>query len=695
MSKVNYIVKSVVLIILILNYAFSFDLRAEDINKIIPSHRSSHLQNQWTYLLSDNNPSPTRRVQGKSVFDSLTKKDSIYKSIEQDSSKIKSDSIQFYTPIINHGNVSLYHNKDFRTINKRDLEFLEYNSFSEILTEKTPSFPLFLGNPAMFNSASLFAGNNVAVNFNNRPILDLEYSSFNLDQMPTEFFENAEVIVGSDAVIYSDNTDGTLINFQEINYNTKIPFTRLWYSQGGYDFLSGDGVYSQNILPNLNYTFGFRRQSGNGRYEKSWIDSWNVRNLVRWNISRQLNISLVENFTNHGLATNGGLNTETSTDITDPIYANSYYPNLNERVFRHDLTLSASSYITKDSSTSISSNIFLSNSQWIRNLSDNLLGKSIDSTRRNTHISKYYGFNLKLEQNIKNIIFLSSGIESYYADMEQAVFNPNLSTTSLSAFARGQMNLFDFIVLSGGLRYRRFGDFNTLNYGTKAIFKFNNNSNFLFDFSQSQEIPPAFAMNIAKNTNNILALSEFSYSGKSNKFALGAYYKSIDNQIEFHDIDNNSINFSISQSAINKNYWGTYIEYKIQLIDNLFLAGKILFNSSFEKSNQINFPEIYSTMKTYYQINRGNSILKLGLSGSIISSYTGKKFLPQYRNYIQYDNESGLMNDGIKVFALARLGNAFIKASFENILSQNYYYVPLYPMYDRNFRFSFSWSFLN
>ena len=135
---------------------------------------------------------------------------------------------------------------------------------------------------------------------------EANFGTFNMDMFSTEFMESVEILVGSDAVIFSNNSSGALINLQEIRYNASTPYTKLWINQAGTSMISSDGVFSQNILPNFNFTVGIRAISSDGDFTNQWVDSWNLRGILRWNLSPKTNISLTENFYNHAAGTNGG-----------------------------------------------------------------------------------------------------------------------------------------------------------------------------------------------------------------------------------------------------------------------------------------------------------------------------------------------------------------------------------------------------
>jgi hypothetical protein len=113
-----------------------------------------------------------------------------------------------------------------------------------------------------------------------------------------------------------------------------------------------------------------------------------------------------------------------------------------------------------------------------------------------------------------------------------------------------------------------------------------------------------------------------------------------------------------------------------------------------EKESQL-YPLFYAGISPYYEIFRGKSFLRLGLNFKFMTSFNGKQFVPQTRRYVDVERESGIFNNGIDLFLSAKLGYAYVRIAFENILAQGYYYTPIYPELERILKISVSWSFMD
>ncbi|TAL69683.1 MAG: hypothetical protein EPN82_03445 [Bacteroidetes bacterium] len=616
-----------------------------------------------------------------------------------DSVKVESiDTIPPNVPLISHGRAFVINNEIYKSIRKENIRFHNYNTLFDILQFNLPAFPLSLDGIGTYRHLSLFGSSpkDISFQFNNRPYKDLEYGSLNIEQLTPEFMEQAEVLVGSDAVIISDNSSGASINLQEIRYNTKKPYTRLWYSQAGYDFISADGIYSQNFIKNWNFTFGFRTMTATGRYANSWLQDWNVRTLLRWNPSDYTSISFVENYTNHGYGTNGGVDVIYSSDIYDNVYARVKFENLNERVFRHDLTLTYTSLLDKDSSSTLSGSIYFSNSEWDNYRSKDLFVNLTDTVNIINHTSHYMGATAKYEQDFFRTFQLRVGGDVEYDVLPQTYYFDELNDISLSAFAHGLFEPVKNIKISGGLRFTTFAGKTALSTGAKAVLSLANELELIGDLSIASRFPtPSEGLNLS-NEKHFLGLAELRYKTQPINISIGAFYRNVDNPILTYaeTIDSHTVYKSYSENK--RTVLGLYANLGFIIFGNINISiwGQGYLSRT-NDSNDYRFPDFIAGIRGYYEIIAGKSVLRLGTSFGFIGEMKGEQYVSIGRKYLPNSTTSLAKPLSLDLFAEARLGVAYLKLTYENILSQGYYYVPYYPQLDGNFRISVGWPFLD
>ncbi len=625
---------------------------------------------------------------------------------------IKKDTIPLYTPLYTHGSISLTPMTKFRNIRKEDLLKVNYVSISEILNKKLPIYPLSLDGHILYNHFSIMgaAPTNTAFTFNGRTLNDPEFGTLNPEQIPPEFLESAEILVGSDAVIFGDNSSGALINIQEIRYNTGQPYTRMWLGEAGYKFLGVDGIYSQNFKKNWNFNFGFRRLAGDNRFENSAADNWNVRGILRWNPSNRTSISFVENFTNFGMGLNGGVD-ETATPsefYCDEIRAQTLYTTMAERIFRHDMTMTFSHYLAEDSISAVSGTLYLTRTYWDRDRSEGILFAEPKAETNYSYINFFTGATGKYEQNITKYFNLNAGGEINYNEIPSSPYTDEWFGINMTGFGRLEIdNLLPHTKLSGGIRLGALYGQIKNSFGAKAIFNITDSFLITADVSRSERIPSLSEIKTANKENNTLFYLDAKLNKKYFSINGGIFTRLVGSPI-LHDTLQNDRGTVIGTRAYNGDSrkalgayfglsWKILKHFKILPVyddGNLNIAFKGQTNLTFtDEERDYRLPLLFGNLEIFYQGLAGHSLMNIGISTSVTTIFEGERYIPSSRAYVPYYIRDNFSFNGIDIFAELKLGNAYLRLMLENALSQCYYYVPIYPQFDRNIRLMVSWSF--
>ncbi len=595
------------------------------------------------------------------------------------------------------------------TIEKEDLLYIQYMGLTDIIKEKAPAFPLTLGSFSQFAGLSFFGGSpaGVDVSFNNRSLNDVNYGSFNLEQFSPEFLEKIEILTGTDAVVLHDNCTGAAVNIQEIMYNTSKPYTRLFFteaSDAGNHF-TGDGVFSQNFMRNINFTFGFRGISGNGRDENSFADSWHIRGLLRWNPSDRMSLSLTENYFNHNLGLSGG-NEETDKYGKD-VNREVLYPGLVEKLFRHNLALSFSYIADKDSINSFFLTSSLDNSEWHHSSKsenfdrDTVAGYQLKKyTTEKYGLTGYYNFDLRF-------INIKAGGNFDYINSPGSDYTESYDGQSTSLFAHARLNLYDYVKLSFGSRIRQTKNKQSaLSIGVKSEFTLADNFALNLDLSESDRLPTlAEGASLNKETH-WLALAEMIYRLDRLRLRLGAFYRQIDNPVITTAVSDTAgfIYTTASANHDSRNVLGAsllaeiapfaQIDYTKWAFTPVNLSFNLQYNHSETDGKQDrHLPELYGSVKLYSTFIVSRSLAHVGFSFDFMVKYQPDNFFQLTRLYYPSDNTED-MHSGLTFFATAKLGDAYLRLSFNNIMPKMFY-VSYYPIYNTYFRLQVAWAFFD
>lgn len=623
-------------------------------------------------------------------------------AFSQENTEVKDSTkkeIVFIIPKYEHSSIFQLGKSNNLRIKKGSFLDIHYTSYKEIFERKLPVNILSQGSFDYFSNfssmGSLPTGN--SIKFNNRTLNSLDFPSYNLSAISPEFAENAEFMIGSDAIVFGDNSTGSLLNIQEIRYNTSKPFTRLWFSEGGNEYLAADGVFSQNFAPDWNFTFGFRNSNNDGRFNDTWINLWTIRGILRYNPNNYRSISLVHNYTNYGMGTGGGVNYDSVTSIYENISAFSFYPSMNEREFRHDLTLTYTDTFDSLSIQAVHISAYLTRSEWDRKQGD-VFRFDTNDTLGNvfSYYNMLYGANFSYElEFIKDNFIKIGGDFNYYSFDETYMYNEyrNFQT---ALFGHLRLNFTDNLGLSGGARLTNKYDKVSLALGSKLHYQYSDFIELFADASYSERIPEISEGFSLKNEKNLLLIvGNHSKIDSLTNFEFTAFYRlQKDPVVVYVDKLNNTpagITFKNEETYA---AYGANIKFSSQLfnlINYQVIANLNITDLSYTDKKIL--PALSSIINLYYELNTGRSILRLGTEGKFASSFNGLRFIPFYKVYTisDYNNDAGLYY--LNPYAFVKLGDATIRIMFENVLDNKYYDIAIAPGNGRNLRISFSWTF--
>lgn len=626
---------------------------------------------------------------------------------------IEQDTIPPHKPLQQHGKITFLPISNIKTISKKELNFINYTSLLDIIYNQAEAYPLSTGIFGNINHFTIFGSMPDDIEFasNGVSFSIISPKFYNPSEFPVEFIENIEFLYGSKAVIFSKNSS-SFINLQSIIHNTAIPFTRLWFCESDGRLMSADIIYAQNFFKNWNFSFGVRREGADNRFESTNFDSWNFRALIRWNISEYSNISLSENFSNHKISLNGGIDKIKSVDnlgnqnIYNEIWAKSFYQNVSEQNLRHDVILTYSNILANDSSACFSSNLYFSYNKNILNRSDEIFLNENDSLFKSEFIGTLIGLKVKYEHLAFKNYSQVTGLSFDYLEnrnWNELTQNQILTTANY----HGELTIFEKLILSGGVKVTFFQNKPYFAFGSMIKYQIGKSIHTGIDISYSEKID-LFETNISKANSLILAFLKFSNTiGNIN---LDAFYKKIYEQPLYKLLKNNlgkPVHFDIiGKDDIIKYGLNFSIDKNIEINKELFDIGLIFNYINVNFDNQLNFYRNPHTKELVLPLYRGiitvagnflsgRSSVNLGFNYLLFTEHTPLYLLQPERIYLYSSDQQEFEPALFGIFLTAKLGNAFVRIKYENILNRNYYLISIYPERGTHLQFSLSWSFFN
>jgi hypothetical protein len=511
------------------------------------------------------------------------------------------------------------------------------------------------------------------------------------DVSSTEFFPillvgQIEIFSGSSAEILSKNSNGLLINFVSRQFNTRTPYTQLWISQAGYEYLGSSGIFSQNILKNLNFYFLYQRFWSAGRYANSNSDKWNIVAGVRWLIDSNITFYFENKYTVLNNALYGGLNAEKSTVLFDNTFSVVNFEHLNRKSSQNDFSVSFLYYIKPDSSVFLSSSLLFSYSKQDFEL-EPYLEAAYELQGNSRYKSSSLVLNTKLNIEKSNASKFLMGFELSKTDQPLWAFIDRGKMYDANVFGIYQYKISEKLGLNVGSRVSKDFDYTV---GSRFQFEFDTAANLYLDLSYTNRKDNIL---FKKSFISILGLSlsrdKFRISSElfgRRLFGYGSFELT-------RDSSGNPINL-IKTAERDIYALGVNTMFSVQLFRNFNFTSKLNLNYFVANKETLSWlPLAIFTNSISYRFTRGESYLDIGVEFELFSPFKGLYFHPLYSFPVEYQRKREWQNNGINLFAFAKLGNAFVNVSFRNLLSTNFYLLPIYPEYDRNVRITVFWSF--
>lgn len=641
------------------------------------------------------------------------------RSLIQEKQNATTANVQLFAPFRAHGRLFMTSTQAFVTVDKKDVQWQDYTGFADLLAERLPAFPLFLGLQGAYNHLSILGASprDVAVMMNGRPMRNVALGATYLEQLPPEMAEQTEVFLGSDAALLANNASGAAINIQEIRHNTKSLYTRIWYQQFGDQFTAADVDASYNIAPNLNLTLGARTQNAKRIYNNTASQLWNARMILRWNLSSTASISFSYLLTQQRISANGGLLPTTAT--ASVVNSLTLFNELQENTLRHDLTLTGSAYLTRDSSIAATLSAYttwdgralerasLQGSYAANGQASGGVIIAPDATiTQSTTTNVSIGATGRIETHVRLFSALEASLiaggnvalhsipESIYWSAAARESNFTVQTQGeLSAFGRLGFTLLKSLDVSGGARFTLVGKRPEVALGAKAalylIRSTTTSVQFWGDASRSFRLPSITDDSAAvlskvelKSESHALVLAGLRFREETPQSTFSAdilaFGRWIENPIVYDttsQVFTNIVHFADSVRAFPnttlatirayngapRTIFGASVSANWHGKNVLFGGGLVLSGfanltlSQTDGKSDGRFPLLYAGATVQYEYTFGRDVLRAGVRVRMMTPFVGERFSPMLWAYVPSATEQGLTGNGIDIVAGAEV----------------------------------------
>ncbi len=595
-------------------------------------------------------------------------------------------------------------------IGRKAITLLDYPSLSDLAWLIPGAYVRELGSIGQPSQLTLrgLGWQQIAVLMDGRTMSDPLLGTVNLNFFPLESVQRLEYEASGKAFLQGLNSTGGVLNIFTPDYYTNRPYSKIRYSEGGYSFLSADGIFSQNLSRTVNLAASFQRRTLDGRFPNSNYEAWNARAKLRYLISEKANLLLSETYNGTELGLNGGvdlLNTS-SGDVFDELRATVRNTDSFEKVRRHDLTGILGLRLLPDTLSVTTFTFYYSNN--LREYRDeenrqNPNGILIQSDHR----SSWYGikFNQKLRKWGKNF---SLGGEILRREVNESPNVGSLHETSFSLTGRSETTLSNLTAAVFG-RYDRLRDENFASYGATLDLQVLPSLSAFSSYSISYRTPtiqelywngPGIAreLPLEKAKNRLFEVGFSSDMGEVLHLRATYFNRRIDNSIVALPVDKGGI----FPSVVVRNVPDEMLEGvdgKIQIMLWRFSAQAVYTYLNHHRNGieKRIYPKVFANGEIAFrtELFQDHLDLQVGLRGKFFTEQYGEQFNPETMMYVENRTSTFGPSGSADLFLIGKVGNAILHFVLENITDQRYMLTPYFPMQNRKVRFGVAWEFLD
>ena len=585
--------------------------------------------------------------------------------------------------------------KSLITQNKELLK-LEYQYPGDYLRLSQFNFIKNLGFTGQPNETFLYGVGNDAVSYlmDGVSYNDRQSNSLNLNLLQSEDVDSIEVIPLPRGFLYGAYNNPVSVNFITKDFLSTQPYSRIRFYQGTNRDMMFDGIFNAVVTNKLIASFDITNRIYDGTYDNTDYSIWQGKVKLKYLLSNAVNIIASYNYNDYNAGYSGGVDVDSIRSITenvdDVLYdfraAPMVYPNGELKKLTHlprlRFLIKPTDWMRSDAS------LFFMFNRYEKNTSSNEYAenKTYGINIRNDFDYSIFKFQLNVDYEKRDIFSSKSfynPIDSIYSNIPQNDFDADLFSASgiLSA------NLDDGTFIP------------SIYYKTSTYYKNYSQPMDYNDDRTSYGMGVDLLFNIESNFGLYLGTSILKpYSSSEQEYGLIEFGTKYQNEFVFADL----------KYFYNEYNYGFFTDTGLDILDYIrygYLNGlglnlkfnywKLLLesNSSYYFSGGdklIGVPDFQTQTGLYYTSILFNN--NLDLKTGFVFYYTGTNNV--------FTREHGVTEvpSSYKLdFTLAgEIQNiATIYFLFQNLLENNYYITPYYPMPGRNIRFGFAWELFN
>lgn len=580
-------------------------------------------------------------------------------------------------------------------VSNHELSHYDYKYTGDFLRLFPFNFIKDLGFSGQQNETFLYGVGNNSISYliDGVSVNDRYSNSLNLNLIQSEDVDSIEIIPLPRGFLYGTYSNPISVNYITNDFITKQPYTRIRFYQGANRDMMFDGSFNAKVMNRLIASFDITNRILDETYDATEYSIWQGKFKLKYLLSNDVNIIASYNINDYKSGYSGGVNVDsitTSGRVVDDVMYSSlenppmFYPNGRLNTLTHlprlRVLATPTNWLKTDASV-----------YYLYNENEKM------TFRKEYYKSKTFGINIR---NDVQYDFLNFQFNTDFENRETYSTRSAYDRTGSTVINFREFDIYYYTFSLSGILSANFLD--SLLIPSVYVKSSYNNIEYYNSFLQlinqtHQGVGIDLLINLNSQLNLFSGISMIkNYSSDNfNKVLveIGALYKYSNLSLNFnYFVNQHQYDLYLNDLTTNNYGFGNVSGIGIKCE---FSFGKFIFESNSNYYSSISdslngIPQFQTQTGLYFKniLFDNNLDLKTGF----VFYYTGKNNVFTYENGLVEVPASNKL-DFTLVGEIQK--TAIIYFTWQNLLGNNYYITPYYPMPGRSIRFGVAWEMFN
>ena len=308
------------------------------------------------------------------------------------------------------------------------------------------------------------------------------------------------------------------------------------------------------------------------------------------------------------------------------------------------------------------------------------------------------GLSARYKQSLFSGARIIAGAELEYQKGTQSDYSPAYARQRVAAYGQLHLDLSHDLMISGGLRLQNLDNRASISIGAAAVLRVAQSWTLRVDLSQSARLPSVVEGWGLEQERSTFAYADLGFNTTQTNASILAYTRIVTNPIVASAalVDTNKRTLTLSYRNADKRIVSGLLLRASHRFSNFRAEGNAqLSSATLDGQADKSLPAAYVQASFRYEAAIAKNLVYLGLAAHAQSSMQPNAFVPMEWAQVPGTIAQSAQFGGIDVLAGADLGDATIKVRYQNILSNSFSSLSIFPNPVRNLSISVAWTFFD